>query len=107
MEGSRTLHLTDNEYKDLMRVERSLKQKHRILEATFTAYTPYMGGGYDTSTWKELDNGEVFIAGFPSAKSIIGRMRWLARIALVGRRGIDSFKDAETNPKVRILLDKT
>ena len=102
---SNVLTLTEGEeLKRLEEITRAYGEFKLILEAVFESYTPYMGGGFDTSTLRQLQNGQVYITGFPTAKQVIGRMRWLAKIALTGRRGINSLSDAEKKPEVMVKV---
>ncbi len=56
-----------------------------IFQATFTNYTPFMPGDYDTTTFKHCppnNNEKCEVNVIPLAQQIIGKMRWLLRVAL-------------------------
>jgi len=72
------------------------KYRKLVVEAVFKAYTPYMGGDFRTATIEELDNGSFYIQGYPTAKQLLGRMKWLLRAAI----GAYTIREAELEPKV-------
>ena len=98
------LTLTEEELKDLKEAEGRYVEPRLLLEAEFESYTPYMGGGFDTATWRRLEDCEAYLTGLPTAKQVLGRMRWLAKAALAGRAGIDSLRDAEWRPRVTVSV---
>ena len=66
----------------------------------FESYTPYMGGDYQTLTVRTIQDQQgsihgLYVSGYPTAKSLLGRMRWLARAAVAGHTGARTHKEAE------------
>lgn len=66
----------------------------------FESYTPYMGGDYQTLTVRTVQDqrdgtNRLYVSGYPTAKSLLGRMRWLARAAVAGHTGARTHKEAE------------
>jgi len=51
------------------------------VRAKYYNYTPYMGGNYEGKTFV-YSNGKYVFVGFPSPQSLIGKVRWLARVAV-------------------------
>lgn len=90
-----------------------IKLEETIFRAKFKAYTPYLGGDYDGETIKELEDPSgrtlYYASGFPTAKGILGKMRWLARVALAQALCLKTHKEAESSVKTyvaEIKLDK-
>lgn len=77
-----------------------ISQENLIIEVEFKGYTPYMGGDFSTEHYKEIENSKVYISGYPRAKQILGRMRWLARAAVAPVTCAENFKEAEASLKV-------
>ncbi len=73
-----------------------------LLEATYHAYTPWAGGCARNSTLV-VEGGRVAGVCLPDAKGLVGRARWLGRIAVATALGKNiDMREAE-KPVARLL----
>lgn len=78
----------------------------------FEGYTPYMGGDFAGNHYAAIagsstsepveDTNSWYITGYPSAKSLIGRMRWFARVIVAQAACLSSHIEAETSERTVI-----
>ncbi len=71
-----------------------------IAEIEYEAITPVMIGDFEGMHYRiieDIDNGELkaFITGTPTAKAIIGKARWLARVAIATALNLKDHREAE------------
>lgn len=79
-----------------------------LFEATLENYTPVMVGDYDTRTWRRYGQQGLEPARTLLAQGMLGRMRWLLRLAVASlscRDNADSYKDLEDSCKVKVYYD--
>ncbi len=80
---------------DLKTLISAIKNKSLVLEATLRSYTPWAGGCAGNATLT-IKNGRVVDVCLPDAKSLIGRARWLGRVAVATVLGTNiDMKEAE------------
>ena len=97
----KTIAKTTGEQEDKIKIEELTGKTNLIFQATFTNYTPFMPGDYDTTTFKHCppnNNEKCEINVIPLAQQIIGKMRWLLRVALASLpkcREHQTYKDIE------------
>ncbi len=64
--------------------------------AKYVNYTPYMGGNFIGSTFIRDSQGNLKFVGYPSPQGLLGKARWLARVAVASFiTGPKSYKDVE------------
>ena len=74
--------LSISEIKNIVKQIRPLVEEERlVLKARFRAYTPWAGGCAENTTILVADNGVIGIC-LPNSKGLVGRARWLGRIAV-------------------------
>ncbi len=86
-------------------IDRLYRSNYFVARLDFKAYTPWAGGCSTTETIR-VRNGHVIDVCLPEAKHLVGRARWLARIAaatVLG--GAKEYKDVENASKT--LLGST
>jgi len=60
-----------------------LTPKLPAVEIELEAYTPCMCGDFQTRHYEETSDGKLVYTGVPTAKALLGKMRWLARLAVL------------------------
>lgn len=80
----------------------SLESRTLILEADFKAYTPWAGGCAGNATIV-VKNGRAVDVCLPDAKGLIGRARWLGRIAVATHLNRNIAMEEAEKPVAAIL----
>ena len=108
----KTIAQTTGKQEDKINIEELTGKTNLIFQATFTNYTPFMPGDYDTTTFKHCpqnNNEKCEVNVIPLAQQIIGKMRWLLRVALAslpGCREYQTYKDIEEKcPEIKITSE--
>ncbi len=97
----KTIAKTTRQQENKIKIEELTGKTNLIFQATFTNYTPFMPGDYDTTTFKHCpqnNNEKCEVNVIPLAQQIIGKMRWLLRVALASLpecREYQTYKDIE------------
>ncbi|MCE4613660.1 MAG: hypothetical protein F7C07_07525 [Desulfurococcales archaeon] len=87
--------MTTSDTLDLNSLITAVRENTLVLEATYKAYTPWAGGCARNSTIV-VENSRVVDVCLPDAKGLIGRARWLGRIAVATALGKNiDMKEAE------------
>jgi len=71
-------------------------------------YTPCMCGDYTGKHYQETTDNKIIPTGVPTAKSLIGKMRWLARYIILASTtpGIPILNHAQADEKYHVLTIK-
>ncbi len=86
-----------------------------VASVIFESYTPYMGGDFQTDHYQELEappgagyriSRSAYMTGYPTAKSLLGKMRWLARVTVAQALCLTSHREAETSDKTVVAWIK-
>ncbi len=97
--------MTPSDILDLNSLNTAVRENTIVLEATYKAYTPWAGGCARNSTIV-VENGRVADVCLPDAKGLIGRARWLGRIAVATALG-KNIAMREADKPVSAVLGST
>jgi len=87
---------------DINSVAGAIASQRLVLEAKYRAYTPWLGGCAWNATVKVAD-GRVVDVCLPDSKGLIGRARWLGRIAVATAIGRNIAMSEAEKPVARAL----
>ncbi len=87
---------------DLGSLSAAVDKSMLVLEATYRAYTPWTGGCARNSTLI-VEGGRVVGVCLPEAKGLVGRARWLGRIAVATALGRNIDMEEAEKPIARLL----
>ena len=86
-----------------------------VANISFESYTPYMGGDFQTEHYQKVEvhkeanhtiSRSTYVSGYPTAKSLLGKMRWLARVAVAQALCLTSHREAEINNETMVAWIK-
>ena len=89
----------DNSSLNKQKIDELAEKLFDTITLEYEAYTPSMIGDFNTEHYQKIKNEDdterYMITGYPTAKPILGKARWLMRVAIATALGLCTHREAE------------